>query len=76
MSSAKLGNIELKTSEYDQMGYLIKLRRPSLTLSNLTLLTMAYHKPGLTQTQLSLGLAKPNLFQRFDTEKNGQAQLS
>ena len=70
--SAKYLDIGLKPSEYDQMGYLISFLRPALTWFNLTPFIMAYHYNGhpiipnnyisQTQTQLSLGLAKPNLF--------------
>ena len=44
--SAKNYDIGLKLSEYDHMGYLISLRRPTLTWSNLTSFIMTYHDNG------------------------------
>ena len=45
--SAKNLNIGLKISEYDHMGYLISLRRPTLlTWSNFTSFVMTYHDLG------------------------------
>ena len=49
-------DIELKLSEYDLMGYLISLRRPTFTWSNLTSFVMTYHDHGhpiLTDTYKS-----------------------
>ena len=43
---AKHWDIGLKLSEYDHMGYLISLRKPSLTWCNLTSFVMSYHNPG------------------------------
>ena len=44
--SAKNYYIGLKLSEYVLIGYLISLRRPTLTWSNLTSFVMTYHDQG------------------------------
>ena len=44
--SVKNLDIRLKLSEYDHMVYLISLRRPTLTWSNLTSFSMTYHDHG------------------------------
>ena len=59
---AKIWDIEQKLSKYDQMGYLIYLKRPNVTYSSLSQLVMTYIDPATQLKQKSNIIFKLNYY--------------